>query len=328
MVKESTYSKLIKTDRSRKIQNVDTDKTYKDDSLLNNTLGNHDNESDNDNNDNNDNDIDEGELEEEEAEFEVERVVGHRRGRGSSTSSLFYLLKWKDYDWSDNTWEKESNVHCADLVAEYWERYEQAGGKKADSKGLESMPQLNKRKLTKDKSFSRHAQEDIREQAVTAKKRRIRSYSSDVDNIEVEYIDDSDDDEDGLYEKKQKNRTISKEKRSIINVDKEDRDDRDEKHSKSQDSELDEIEEDDKWNPPKSWSSWETHIDFIRTIVQGDNNKLTIFLRWKNGYETSHPIEVAHEKFPLVLIRYYESHLRFLKIVGDDARASAELLRH
>ncbi|KAF9127594.1 hypothetical protein BGW39_005759 [Mortierella sp. 14UC] len=64
------------------------------------------------------------------------------------------------------------------------------------------------------------------------------------------------------------------------------------------------------WTPPQSWMSWEDKVETIHT-VERINGQLLIRLVWKNGRETRHPIETAHEKFPQKLIQYYESHIKF-----------------
>jgi hypothetical protein len=54
-----------------------------------------------------------------EQEYEVEAILAHRRFRGKWQ----YLVKWKGYDTSENTWEPESNLtHMEDLLSEYKER--------------------------------------------------------------------------------------------------------------------------------------------------------------------------------------------------------------
>ncbi|KAF9922912.1 hypothetical protein FBU30_006966 [Linnemannia zychae] len=73
---------------------------------------------------------------------------------------------------------------------------------------------------------------------------------------------------------------------------------------------LESIETKDKWIPPKEWTSWEDKIESIQT-VERNNQKLLIRLAWKNGKETQHPIEAAHQKCPLKLIQFYESHIKF-----------------
>ena len=48
--------------------------------------------------------------------YEVERIMDHRvdpHGRRR------FLLKWKGYSHDDDTWEKEENLNCPDLINEY-----------------------------------------------------------------------------------------------------------------------------------------------------------------------------------------------------------------
>src|SRR6266403_1127371 len=52
-----------------------------------------------------------------EEEYEVERIVAHRQfGR---SKRLQYLIKWKGYPESDNTWEPADQVHAPELVKHY-----------------------------------------------------------------------------------------------------------------------------------------------------------------------------------------------------------------
>src|SRR6266478_2266199 len=52
-----------------------------------------------------------------EEEFEVERIIAHRLFR--RTKRLQYLVKWKGYPESDNTWEPANQVHAPHLVKLY-----------------------------------------------------------------------------------------------------------------------------------------------------------------------------------------------------------------
>src|SRR6266481_5185525 len=52
-----------------------------------------------------------------EEEYEVERIVAHRQfGR---SKWLQYLIKWKGYPKSDNTWEPADQVHAPELIKHY-----------------------------------------------------------------------------------------------------------------------------------------------------------------------------------------------------------------
>jgi Chromo (CHRromatin Organisation MOdifier) domain len=52
-----------------------------------------------------------------EEEYEVERVVNH--WHHGKARRLQYLIKWKGYPESDNTWEPSNQVHAPELIREY-----------------------------------------------------------------------------------------------------------------------------------------------------------------------------------------------------------------
>ena len=59
-------------------------------------------------------------AEEEEGTWEVEAVVDMRKIRGRRQ----FLIKWKDFNSDDNTWEDESNLNCPALVTQFLEERE------------------------------------------------------------------------------------------------------------------------------------------------------------------------------------------------------------
>ena len=52
-----------------------------------------------------------------EAEYEVEQIQNHQYSRRNRV--LQYLIKWKGYPESDNTWEPAADVHASNLVCNY-----------------------------------------------------------------------------------------------------------------------------------------------------------------------------------------------------------------
>ena len=54
----------------------------------------------------------------EEEEFKVDSILLHR---AAGKKSLQFLVRWKGYDASFDTWEPQSNLaHAGDTLAEYW----------------------------------------------------------------------------------------------------------------------------------------------------------------------------------------------------------------
>ena len=52
-----------------------------------------------------------------EEEYKVERIVSHRHHGWSR--ALQYLIKWKGYPKSDNTWEPHDQIHAPELLKAY-----------------------------------------------------------------------------------------------------------------------------------------------------------------------------------------------------------------
>ncbi len=67
-----------------------------------------------------------------EEEYEVEQIVAHRQfGR---SKRLQYLIKWKGYPESDNTWEPADQVHAPELI----KHYQSAGAHQSSAAHLQS----------------------------------------------------------------------------------------------------------------------------------------------------------------------------------------------
>jgi len=50
--------------------------------------------------------------------FEVEDIVNHRHKKGK----VEYLIRWKGYSPSDDSWEPVDNLDCPDKIAAYNEK--------------------------------------------------------------------------------------------------------------------------------------------------------------------------------------------------------------
>ncbi|XP_046637343.1 chromobox protein homolog 1-like [Daphnia pulicaria] len=77
--------------------------------------------------------------------YVVEKVVDKRKTKGTTQ----YLLKWKGYDDSDNTWEEEENMNCPELVAEFENQPKKK--KKMDKEEEYSVEKVMDRRVQKGK---------------------------------------------------------------------------------------------------------------------------------------------------------------------------------
>ncbi|KAI9562709.1 hypothetical protein GHT06_010163 [Daphnia sinensis] len=65
--------------------------------------------------DKSENSVDLGTKKSVDEKYVVEKVVDKRKRKGT----VEFLLKWKGYDESENTWEQAENMDCPDLISEF-----------------------------------------------------------------------------------------------------------------------------------------------------------------------------------------------------------------
>lgn len=86
------------------------------------------------------------------AEYEVQAILNHR----GTAPNYEYLIRWKDYDSSWDTWEDATNFDSKEPIKLYWSRYGASDNKSSKQKAPKS---INKRKITsrEERSTKRHA---------------------------------------------------------------------------------------------------------------------------------------------------------------------------
>jgi chromobox protein 1 len=206
-----------------------------------------------------------------EEEADAEYEVEMVVGHKHVKGRIHYLIKWNGYSSDDNSWEDGVDVFCTDLIEAYWRRHEQAGGSKSDLKGIPKKDSARPARSNGTAIASKASKKDRDGDTVMEMAPAKRQRTSALKDALKDAPKDA-----------RKSDEVS------MNVD------------------LSDI----KWTPPKSWTSWEDKVRTIQT-VERINQQLLIRLEWKNGRETQHPIELAHQKCPQKLIQFYESHIKF-----------------
>ncbi|KAL6074449.1 M-phase phosphoprotein 8 [Balamuthia mandrillaris] len=106
--------------------------------------------------------------EEEEDIYEVERIVDKRKkGR-----SVEYLIKWKGYPASANTWEKRSNLFCEELLEEFerqWGEKEKQAKKESNTPSRRELAKQRQERLALKKQ---QEQQEAKTAPKTRKKKR------------------------------------------------------------------------------------------------------------------------------------------------------------
>lgn len=125
-------------------------------------------------------DDDEDDENENEPDYEVEKIIEEKTERGKK----MYLVKWKGYSHSDNTWEPESSLSCPDLVAAY-------------KKSVKASPVTNGKKTVGRK---RKAVEESPAKSTPKRGRKSVTYADEEHNKDTESEDDQANDDEKEWE--------------------------------------------------------------------------------------------------------------------------------
>ncbi|KAA1082864.1 hypothetical protein PGT21_017007 [Puccinia graminis f. sp. tritici] len=236
----------------------------------------------------------------EEEEYEVETIKKHRK----IGSKIEYLVGWKGYPSSDDSWEPVEHLVGA---VEILKRYQATHNLQPISKGG-------------------------RVSDVSAKSASKRSAKAD------DQSDDSDDDEEEDQQKNRKRKRLSQGKiKSTIaplrkngtgGPTKADRDsvkNRKPVRSETEESESESVSDEHWHERHKKLSSWEDLIRSVRTIEkpsvedsegsekeQGKtDDTINVCLLWKTGRVSWISNKIARDKLPQKMLDFYEAHLQF-----------------
>ncbi|ORX50348.1 hypothetical protein BCR36DRAFT_583470 [Piromyces finnis] len=224
-------------------------------------------------------------VEEVEEEYNVEKILDVKVEKGQK----FFLIKWEGYSSDDNTWERESDCECKELIEEF---YNQRNDKQKNKK---------KEKTSKKEAIK------VEDSTEDKNNKKRKSPESSESKSKQRKANKSKDDSNEL-KKKQANEKID------INK------------SKSEDKiEFYKyyVPEDKLPYSKMSRDSWENLIDCIESIEESDEPltkkdkndiiKLKVYVRWKDGVRSVHTNHITNNKCPKKMIEFYENHIRFLR---------------
>jgi len=221
-----------------------------------------------------------GEDDEEEEEYEIEGIMDSQR---ASKGKFRYFVKWKGYDESHNSWVEEDDAgNATELINTYWRSIK---GKKAAGR-----------------KSAAPASEKGSESSTSAAKKRGRTSAKQESDIEE--IDDGE--RLSAAKKARKSNGTSKSVKKSESV---------------APMEVDESETEHVGDMSKyaKYQSWEKLIKSIDTVEKGDDGDLLVYFTMKqNSDKHVQPSSVCREKFPQLLLEFYESHLRWKQVESGD----------
>ncbi|EPB88450.1 hypothetical protein HMPREF1544_04685 [Mucor circinelloides 1006PhL] len=227
-----------------------------------------------------------------EEEYEVERVESHQITGKGKRAKLQYLVKWKNYPDSDNTWEPAEAVENAkQLVDEYWATQ---GGEKEREEVFKQLQGGNKAAAaTKEKKEVAVAEEE--EPVVESRKRKARGTTA------------------ASTETATATTTNSRKKRA--KADTSDAEDTKQKESEAAYESEDEFDvsdsevEGETFRINQKWDGRVYKVQYVRR--DEDDDQLYAIVRWNDSKLAKYKTSTVARKAPLKLIEFYENRLSF-----------------
>ncbi|KAJ6616960.1 hypothetical protein B0H10DRAFT_1345501 [Mycena sp. CBHHK59/15] len=210
-----------------------------------------------------------------EEEYEIEEILDAKKGRFAN-NKLGYLVKWKGYTEADNSWVIEDDAaNATELIAAFWEKKK----KRTAAKKAAASPKRPRKSVAEDDAS------DAGSISVVAKKRGRKSVSKAID------VDEEDDD---VRPAKRAKKSV--EKRTPVRA------------------LVSEPPEDDvigNMSEHMHAPTWDQLIKQIDTVERVDNKLYVYFTLKENGERIREESDICADKFPKMLIKFYESNLRW-----------------
>jgi len=220
------------------------------------------------------------------SEYEIESIVTSKR----SGTGFTYLVSWKGYTAEHNSWVDEKDAGNAnDLIAEYWSKQpkEKKGRKSVDKPKTAS--KAGRKSTTRDTSGEA--------QSTSAAKKRARS------KVQKDGSDDEADSDRGRAR-------VTKKARKSTGA------------KKSSDVVMDIDDDIGDMNQYMQHESWEKLIKSVDTVEKGPDDQLYVFFTLKADNERHRQLSaVCKKRFPLLLLDFYEGHLRWKQVDEADTDA-------
>ncbi|RDB15795.1 Chromatin-associated protein swi6 [Hypsizygus marmoreus] len=209
---------------------------------------------------------------EEESEYEIEAILDAKKG-SFPEGRMGYLVKWKGYGESENSWVDEKDAGNADaLIEEYWRKNPKKARKSLDAK----TPKRPRKSV---------AAEDVTESA--AKKRGRKSQVAAESAVE----DDADATSNRAAKKARKSAAPKQQPEEVTNV----------------------VDEDITFGDMSQYmnvADWEGLVKSVDTIERGADD-LLVYFTLTTDERVRENTDLCYKRFPQKMLKFYEGNLRW-----------------
>ncbi|ODN73022.1 hypothetical protein L202_08417 [Cryptococcus amylolentus CBS 6039] len=191
--------------------------------------------------------------------------------RKTRGNKLEYHVSWKNYGPTHNSWEPEANVIHAEELLKIYWDTQ----KKAESKEPEPAPKKRGR----------------------PSKDSVRANSSRVSTSLVAKEDNE------PAPKRSRTSAVNGRKRVVKGSS--------EEPEEEEETAADDPEYVDEYTAYMKMKDWENVVESVDTIDMDDDGKIIVLVTMKKGTKSVIPRDLAYERFPYKVLKFYESHLKW-----------------